>query len=62
MKKFQAIIKFTMDEDFMSLVPTHRTYRNYLINKGDIDRYSVSMERQTSWFTVNTENKRKHDR
>ena len=32
MNKFQAIIKFTLDDDFMTLVPPHRTYINYLIN------------------------------
>jgi hypothetical protein len=57
MKKFQAIIKFFMDEEFMSLVPSHRTYINYLINKGTIDSYGVSMESQTSWITVNAESK-----
>jgi hypothetical protein len=57
MKKFQAIIKFYMDEEFMSFVPPHRTYINYLINKGTIDSYAVSMESQTSWVTVNAESK-----
>ncbi len=57
MKKYQAIIKFEMDEDFMSYVPSHRTYINYLINKGKIDSYAVSMESQTSWITINAETK-----
>ena len=57
MKKFQAIIKFFMDEDFMSFVPPHRTYVNYLINKGIIDSYAVSMESHTSWITVNADTK-----
>lgn len=61
MKKFQAIIKFSMDNDFMSLVPAHRTYINYLINKGIIDSYAVSMESQTSWITINTTDKEKAD-
>ena len=61
MKKFQAIIKFTMDDDFMSLVPPHRTYINYLINKGIIDSYAVSMETQTCWITLNTETKAEAD-
>ena len=46
MKKFQAIISFEMDEEFMSFVPPHRTYINYLLNKGIIDSYAVSMETQ----------------
>ena len=62
MKKFQAIIKFTMDENFMSLVPPHRTYINFLINKGIIDIYAVSMESQTCWITFNTDNKGEADK
>jgi len=58
MKKFQAIITFEMDEDFMSLVPPHRTYINYLLNKGIIDTYAVSMEVQKSWITINANTKK----
>ncbi|MBC7721957.1 MAG: hypothetical protein H7068_08025 [Pedobacter sp.] len=61
MNKFQAIIKFTMDEDFMALVPPHRTYINFLMNKDIIDSYAVSMETQTVWITLNTESKAKAD-
>ena len=57
MKKFQAIISFEMDEDFMSFVPPHRTYINYLLNKGVIDSYAVSMETQQSWVTLNANTK-----
>lgn len=57
MKKFQAIIKFTMDENFMSLVPSHRTYINFLINKGIIESYAVSMESHTCWITMNAGSK-----
>jgi hypothetical protein len=57
MKKFQAIIHFDMDEQFMNLVPPHRTYINYLINKNIIDSYAVSMETQTVWITINAESK-----
>jgi hypothetical protein len=53
MKKYQAIISFEMDEEFMSFVPPHRTYINYLLNKGIIDSYAVSMETQQSWVTLN---------
>lgn len=61
MKKFQAIIRFTMDEQFMSFVPPHRTYINYLITKGIIETYAVSMESQTCWITINTESKSEAD-
>jgi len=62
MKKFQAIIKFTIDEEFMSFVPAHRTYINYLLNKNIIDSYAVSMESQTCWITLNTDNKAEADK
>ena len=61
MKKYQAIIKFKIDEDFMTLVPPHRTYINYLINKGTIDMYAVSMESQTVWITLNASSKTEVD-
>jgi hypothetical protein len=57
MKKYQAIISFDMDEEFMTLVPSHRTYINYLFNKGVIDSYSVSMESQQSWIAISANNK-----
>lgn len=62
MKKLQAIIKFTMDDSFMQLVPPHRTYINYLINKGIIDSYAVSMETQTCWITLNADSKMEADK
>jgi len=42
-----------MDENFMSLVPPHRTYINYLINKNIIDSYTVSLESMRSWVVMN---------
>ena len=57
MKKYQASISFDMDEEFMTLVPPHRTYINYLFNKGVIETYSVSMESQQSWITINADTK-----
>jgi len=58
MKKYQAIITFDMDDEFMTLVPPHRTYINYLLNKGIIDSYAVSMEVQKSWITMNATDKK----
>jgi hypothetical protein len=58
MKKYQAIISFDMDEEFMSFVPPHRTYINFLLNKGTIDAYAVSMETQQVWITVNASSKK----
>lgn len=57
MKKYQAIISFDMDEEFMTLVPPHRTYINYLLNKGTIETYAVSMETQQSWIVINAYSK-----
>lgn len=57
MKKFQVIIQFEMDEEFMTLVPPHRTYINYLINKGVIESYAVSMESQRCWIIMNANDK-----
>ncbi|HVZ25967.1 MAG TPA: hypothetical protein VG842_07935 [Sediminibacterium sp.] len=61
MKQFQAIIQFTMDEDFMTLVQPHRTYINYLIKKNIIDSYAVSMESMTCWVTLNAASKAEAD-
>jgi len=58
MRKFQVTIKFEMDDDFMALVPSHRTYVNHLINKGIIDYYVVSMETQRTWITFTAEDKK----
>jgi hypothetical protein len=51
-------IQFRMDDDFMSLVPPHRTYVDYLINKQVIEHYAVSMESQQVWITLQAENKK----
>ncbi|MBI3882904.1 MAG: hypothetical protein HY305_01440 [Sphingobacteriales bacterium] len=55
--KYQVTISFDMDDEFMSLVPAHRVYINDLINRGIIDYYSVSMETQRCWITINALNK-----
>ena len=47
-----------MSDEFMDLVPPHRTYINYLINNNTIDQYAVSMETQRVWITINAENKK----
>ena len=57
MKKYQVTIRFEMSEEFMELVPPHRTYVNYLINKDIIDQYAVSMETQRVWITLNAKDK-----
>ena len=56
--KFQVTISFAMDDHFMTLVPAHRTYINYLINKGIIDSYTVSIESSKSWIVMNANSKK----
>lgn len=46
-----------MRDDFLDLIPSHRTYINHLINKDVIEQYAVSMESQKVWITLNAENK-----
>jgi len=46
-----------MNDEFMNLVPKHRTYINYLINKNVIENYAVSMETQRVWITMHAESK-----
>ena len=58
MSKYQVTIQFEMNDEFMSLVPPHRTYINALINKGTIDHYAVSLETHRSWITLEAESKK----
>lgn len=46
-----------MSDEFLGLVPAHRTYINFLINKNIVDHYAVSMETQRAWVTLNAEDK-----
>ena len=57
LRKYIVTINFFMDDGFMNLVPPHRTYINYLINKGIIDSYAVSMESYRSWIMMTGQNK-----
>jgi len=57
MKSYQATIEFEMSEEFMQRVPPHRTYINFLIKKGVVEHYAVSMETQRAWITLNAEDK-----
>lgn len=61
LNKYQVIISFEMDDNFMNLIPAHRTYINYLINKGIIDYYTVSLETQRCWIIINAGEKKKAD-
>jgi hypothetical protein len=58
LNKYQVTIHFNMDDDFMTIVPSHRVYINDLITKGIIDYYSVSIETQRCWITINALDKK----
>ena len=58
MAKYQVTIHFEISEEFKDLIPPHRTYINYLINKGIIDHYAVSVETRRAWITVNGDSKK----
>jgi hypothetical protein len=46
-----------MNDEFASLVPSHRTYINRLIEQGVIDHYVVTMETQRVWITFSADDK-----
>jgi hypothetical protein len=58
MAKYQVTIHFEISEEFKDLIPAHRTYINYLINKAFIDHYAVSMETRRAWITFNGDSKK----
>lgn len=58
MQKYQVTIQFEMKDDFTDLIPPHRTYINYLINKDIVDQYIVSMQSMRVWITINAESKK----
>jgi len=58
MSKYQVTIRFEMTDEFMQLVPEHRSVINDLIEKGVIDHYVVTMESQRVWITINAKGKR----
>jgi len=52
MKRYQVTARFEWNETVASLVEAHRTYINYLINKGTIEQYAVSMDSMRVWITI----------
>ncbi|MFN8290983.1 MAG: hypothetical protein U0U70_12045 [Chitinophagaceae bacterium] len=56
---YHVTIQFEMNEEFMTLVPPHRTYINFLINKGIIDHYAVSIETRKAWITLTADDREK---
>ncbi|MBC7902864.1 MAG: hypothetical protein H7Y27_05555 [Gemmatimonadaceae bacterium] len=61
LKKYHVTIDFELSDEFMSLVPAHRSYINKLINKEIIDHYAVSMEAKRIWITISAIDKESVD-
>ncbi len=57
MNKYQVTVYFSVDQEFMSLVPEHRSVINDLILKGVIDSYAISAEAGKGWIIVNAKSK-----
>jgi hypothetical protein len=62
MKRYQVTIHFEMGDEFVELIPPHRTFINYLINKDIIEQYAVSMETQKAWITLNAKTKKEAEK
>lgn len=57
MNKYQVTFTFSVDEEFMKLVPRHRMLINELIMRGVIESYAISVESSKGWVLFNTKNK-----
>ena len=57
MNKYQVTVFFSVDEEFMNLVPKHRCVISDLILKGVIDSYAISAEVGRGWITMNGKDK-----
>lgn len=57
MNKYQVTVFFSVDEEFMNLVPKHRGVISDLILKGVIDSYAISAEVGRGWITMNGKDK-----
>lgn len=57
MNKYQVSIFFSIDEEFMNLVPKHRSVISDLILRGVIDSYAISAEVGRGWITMNGKDK-----
>jgi hypothetical protein len=53
MNKYLVAAEFEWNEEAMQIIQEHRTYINSLIEEQVIEHYTVSMEVQTVWITIN---------
>jgi len=60
MSQFMAQITLPdfLDENFMALIPEHRTHVDQLMNDGIITSYSLALDRSTVWITFNSKNEK----
>ncbi|MGL4632562.1 MAG: muconolactone Delta-isomerase family protein [Leadbetterella sp.] len=56
--KYQVTVHFSVDEEFMTLIPHHRVVINELIEQGTIDSYAISAEVGRGWIIMNARNKK----
>jgi hypothetical protein len=54
MYEYMIIVRFTraFSEEFIALIPNHRSQINRLMEKGIITSYSLSADRGTLWVTL----------
>lgn len=57
MNKYQVTVFFSVDKEFMNLVPKHRGVISDLILRGVIDSYAISAEAGRGWITMNGKDK-----
>ena len=57
MNKYLVAAEFEWNEEAMQIIQEHRTYINSLIEEQVIEHYTVGMEVQTVWITINAKSK-----
>ncbi|MFD1469181.1 hypothetical protein ACFQ48_13180 [Hymenobacter caeli] len=45
----------TYEEDFLALIPRHRSHINRLLTEKVIETYAISADRRRGWVTINGE-------
>ena len=43
----------TFDEEFISLIPSHRAFINHLLSEKIVEVYAISSDRSRGWVTMN---------
>jgi hypothetical protein len=55
MSKFVVSVRLPefFDEEFVALIPAHRTFVNRLIEQSVVEVYAISADRSRGWITMN---------